>query len=300
MFIRTNDDHKIVEVIIVGVKPKKNGYEIDSIPEDVLKDILNYKYIDGQFVKSSEEENTRNKYIEQIRAMKLQAMSDTCGALINAGIDYGDEHYSLNTTDQINLMKLESVARFSPNTPILYHADGKECRVYSNDEILNIANRGIGLITYHTTYHNQLKAMIKKMTNVDDIINVKYGMKLDDVHDAQFKALTSGIEFPMDEIEDTFDYESLIPKVDQDMIDTVMKSMNKDTDDTIKVPMGIINEPWKPSTQPFVREDELIIEPYEPSDDFPIDEPVDEEPPTDVESGEPYENEDTPTDGEAE
>lgn len=293
MYIRTDDNNNVIELIVVGAKPETNGYEIDEINEEIMRDILNYKYIDGQFVKS--ETDIRNKYIDEIRAMKIESLSNICHSMINGGIDYEDEHYSLTTTDQINLMKLESIARFSPETPILYHADGKGCRPYSNDEILSIANKGISFITFHTTYFNQLKSQVNEMTNVDDIINVKYGMALDETHDIQFKQLTSGIEFALTEIEDTFDYESLIPKVSQMVIDDAFKP----TEEINKGHSGPIIEPWKPSTQPFVPEDELIIEP-EPSDDLPIDEPVDGEPPTDVESGEIYENEDTPTDGETE
>lgn len=294
MRLYLDENNKITGFARIGGRAP-NSYEVDSVPDEVLENILNYKYINGEFIKI--DENPRNNYIDIVRDVKINVMSSMCASMINNGIDFNGEHYSLTTTDQINLMKLESVARFSPETPILYHADGKECRQYSAEEIIQIATLGIGLITFHTTYFNQLKAQIKLMTDIDDIIGVKYGMKLDEVHDAQFKLLTNGIEFPLSEIDDMFDYETLIPKTDPESVRAALKPVVEPEKVTNN---GPIIEPWKPSTQPFVREDELIIEPYEPSDDFPVDEPVDEEPPTDVESGEPYENEDTPTDGEAE
>lgn len=275
MYIRTDDDHNIIELIIVGVMPEKNGYEVNEIDEDIMRDILNYKYINGEFVKS--ETTIRNKYINEIRDLKINNMSQMCQMIIKRGIDYNGSHYSLDTTDQINLMKLESIARFSPEIPILYHADGEDCRVYSTDEIIEIATLGIGLITYHTTYFNQLKSQINNMTSVDEVINVKYGMTLDETHDSQFKLLTNGLPFAMEEIIDEYDYESIIPHVDDSMIDnilnppeTVIPSVEEDEQTTVT------EEPWKPNTDVYVPDDEADEEstPYEPDVETNVDDHV--------------------------
>lgn len=226
MYIRTDDEHNIVEVIFVGCKPDTNGYEIDMIDETILSDILNYKYIDGVFVKN--DTDLLQKNIDYIKQIKINNMSHICQMIIEHGIDYNGSHYSLTTTDQINLMKLESTARLSPTTPILYHADGECCRIYTNDEIIGIADAAIVWITYNTTFFNVLKDQINKMTDVNDIVAIQYGMSLDDEHTSLFTSLTEGYNFNINLIEDNFDYYSLFPKIDMETI----SKYNKLNDDT--------------------------------------------------------------------
>lgn len=275
MYIRTDDNHNIVELIIIGVKPETNGYEVDKIDESIIADIHNYKYIDGEFVKS--ETDIRQKYINVIRQAKISRMSQTCNMLIEKGIDFGGSHYSLTTTDQINLMKLESVARLSPETQILYHADDESCRVFSNEEIIAIATLGIGWITYNTTYFNQLKSQINGMNNVDDIISVNYGMALDETHNTQFIALTEGLNFTIDEMIDEFDYESLIPKVSKEIIHAALNPPETITpSDEEEKQTAVIDEPWKPNTNVYVPDDEAEEEPvpYEPDIETNVDDHV--------------------------
>lgn len=278
MYIRTDDNHNIIELIIVGVMPEKNGYEVDKIDEEIMRDILNYKYIDGEFIKS--ETDIRDKCIDEIRSLKIANMSQTCNMLIEKGIDFGGSHYSLTTTDQINLMKLESVARLSPETQILYHADGEGCREFSNEEIIAIATLAIGWITYNTTYFNQLKAQINEMTDIDDIISINYGMTLNETYNTQFMALTEGIDFTIDEVIDEFDYESLIPKVSENVVNDALNppetgtpSVEEDEQTTVT------EEPWKPNTDVYVPDDEADEAdeepvPYEPDIETNVDDHV--------------------------
>ena len=39
MFIQTNDNNEIIQIIFVGEKPLVNGYEIDDIDKTIFKKI---------------------------------------------------------------------------------------------------------------------------------------------------------------------------------------------------------------------------------------------------------------------
>lgn len=193
MYIQTQADGTITQVITVGVKPAENGYEIErsSISDEILQHIFQYKYIDGEFVKN---ETVLESKIDQIRSMKIANMSAICNQLITHGIDFNNEHYSLTSDDQINLMKLESVATLSPSTQIFYHPDGGLCRAYSTEEILQLANLATLWIVYHTTYFNFTKAQLSQETDVEKIINFQYGNTLNDGFNAQIQQIATGID----------------------------------------------------------------------------------------------------------
>lgn len=193
MYIQTQADGTITQVITVGVKPTENGYEIErsSIPDEILQHIFQYKYIDGEFVKN---ETVLESKIDQIRSMKIANMSAICNQLITRGVDFNNEHYSLTSDDQINLMKLESIATLSPSTQIFYHPDGGLCRAYSTEEILQLANLATMWIVYHTTYFNFTKAQLSQETDVEKIINFQYGDTLNDAFNTQIQQIASGID----------------------------------------------------------------------------------------------------------
>lgn len=193
MYIQTQADGTITQVITVGVKPTENGYEIErsSIPDEILQHIFQYKYIDGEFVKN---ETVLESKIDQIRSMKIANMSAICNQLITHGVDFNNEHYSLTSDDQINLMKLESIATLSPSTQIFYHPDGGLCRAYSTEEILQLANLATMWIVYHTTYFNFTKAQLSQETDAEKIINFQYGDTLNDAFNTQIQQIASGID----------------------------------------------------------------------------------------------------------
>ena len=132
MYIQTDKDNNIIQLITVGSCPAENGYEIpDDTSEDILKNIFSYKYIDGEFVFK---DDTTNIKLQNVINAKLQFLSKTCNEQIEKGIDYNGSHYSLNSNDdQINLIQLGFDAKVSIITgqpleePLMYHADGEEC-----------------------------------------------------------------------------------------------------------------------------------------------------------------------------
>ena len=221
MYIRTDDDGNVLEVISVGAKPEHNGYEVETIDRDILNDIFSYKYINGNFVKSETFKDIRQEKIDAIKDIKISNMSAICYSLIINGIDYQNSHYSLSEHDQLNLMRHSFSAMINPSGTFLYHADGESCREYSATDITNISTLAEKWKTYHLTYFNALKQYIQNIADVDEVINVKYGIKLSDEVESLLSEIlqtdgTLTVDFPRDIVSDGFNYDGLFPKVDVD------------------------------------------------------------------------------------
>ena len=219
MYIRTDDASNVVEVIAIGSMPTENGYELEDIDDDILCNIFQYKYIDGQFILN---QDYRQSKIEQVRTTKINNLKSICNSMITKGIDVNGKHYSLTSDDQINLMKLESIATLSPTTPLLYHADGELCRPYTGDEIKAIAQKATMWISYHTTFFNFVKNQILTMSNVEDIISIQYGSTLQEPYETQLQQITQGL-ITVEIVNDMYDYNMLYPTVDVDMIRSAEK-----------------------------------------------------------------------------
>lgn len=209
MVIRVDEEYNIVEAASIGGdKDAPNCYEINDIPIDIVDDIFSYKYINGQFIKKSD---TDSRHIATAKDVKIKFLSDTCASVIEAGIDIGDDHYSLTYADQINLSKLASQAVMSPQLPIFYHADGKLCRQYTPEEILYIAQVAVAWVTYHTTYYNFAKAYVKTMDNFETVRNFKYGMTLSEDLEEQLEAILETTHVTFTEIiDDPYDYDQIL------------------------------------------------------------------------------------------
>jgi len=116
------------------------------------------------------------------KKLKLNEMSKTCENIIFAGIDVvlSDEethHFSLTEYDQLNLFKLETLAR-SGEEYLPYHEDDELCKFYPAIDIITIADAATQYITYHTTYFNSLKAYINSLRSVNTISRVEYGIEI--------------------------------------------------------------------------------------------------------------------------
>lgn len=126
--------------------------------------------------------------LDSAKNYKITEMCATCQTTITGGIDYNGEHYRLNTTDQINLTSLYTLAQAGQVVP--YHADGCVCRMYEPAEMIGLVQTSIQWITYHTTYYNLLKHQILSMETVDEVNAVVYGMTLNDEYQAIIDAIT--------------------------------------------------------------------------------------------------------------
>ena len=236
MIIKLDNDRNIISVITVGGDPSaENSYEVHNVPQEILDDIFSYKYIDDQFVKK---ENIDFLRLCQVIQKKIDFLSETCHSIIENGIQIGDVHYSLTATDQMNLSKLASQAMITPEYPLFYHADGELCRQYTPEEILTISQVGVGWVTYHTTYFNYAKAYVSNLTNIQDIIEFKYGSTIRDSElDSHMRTIlqTTGIDF-REEIEDPFDYDEILhPSYDIREVNTAEEVVSNDEESSDEI-----------------------------------------------------------------
>lgn len=126
------------------------------------------------------DETKQEFQLEQAKENKINEICANSQILITKGVSYNNANYSLNTHDQINLLNLSFIANQGVNVP--YHADGELCRMYTPEEFKTIVKLATQLIMYHTTYCNLLKNQITKMTSIEEVNSVSYGMDLDDEH----------------------------------------------------------------------------------------------------------------------
>mgnify|MGYP006872978454 FL=1 len=120
--------------------------------------------------------------LEYVKSMKLRQISNACENAIVSGVDVvmGDNntyHYTMSVEDQLNILSLSSlIANGAESVP--YHAEGEICRYYSAVEFMAIVNAATRSKTWHTTYHNALKAYVNSLTTIEDIGSVQYGMEV--------------------------------------------------------------------------------------------------------------------------
>lgn len=148
---------KIKLVTDVVKETDDDGNEIEKeIVTDVIKD-----------------ETYTEKEIAAIREAKRSEISMECEKTIFAGVDFGDDHYSLTTADQANILAQKAEAKLGNS--VLYHADGQPCKLFTAEEFMEVANAATLFITKQRTYCNLLMQQLKTLTDVDAINAVKYG-----------------------------------------------------------------------------------------------------------------------------
>lgn len=130
----------------------------------------------------TDEEILYSNTLDLVKEQKIRKMSVTCEKIIFDGIDVvlSDEeshHFSLTEYDQLNLFKLETLAR-SGEEVLPYHEDGELCKFYSATDIITIANVATQYITYHTTYFNSLRAYISSLDNIEEVGAIEYGVDI--------------------------------------------------------------------------------------------------------------------------
>lgn len=218
MIIQLDENNNIISLITVGGLPegdpsyiRLNKYDVST---EILEHITDYKYIDGEFI---HQDDPDIKYIDDIRNSKINLISAACKQVIEAGIDFNGEHYSLTAEDQMNLTNLSMMAQTLPAVP--YHADGKLCRMYTAEEITTLATNAIRWVTFHTTYHNFLKAYIKSIMDLQTLIETHYGSMLPDAYTEPLaQILGAGVDFTkfMVDVPDTTNYDKMTGKIDID------------------------------------------------------------------------------------
>lgn len=125
---------------------------------------------------------TEEEQMETLRAKKLEEVSDACEAAITAGIDVmlGDgtqEHFSLEVPDQSNIDGVFNAVMLGA-TAYPYHADGKQCKLYSAADIVTLYTAKQSTITQQTTYNNALRQWIGRETSLEVLNGISYGVEL--------------------------------------------------------------------------------------------------------------------------
>ena len=125
---------------------------------------------------------TEEEQMETLRAKKLEEVSDACEAAITAGIDVllGDgtqEHFSLEVPDQSNIDSIFNAVLLGA-TAYPYHADGKQCKLYSAADIVTLYTAKQSTITQKTTYNNSLRQWISRETSLEVLKGISYGVEL--------------------------------------------------------------------------------------------------------------------------
>ncbi len=121
---------------------------------------------------------------------KLAEVGEACRQAIYAGVDVRGEHYALTLNDQTNLNDL--VLQAQAGQSVLYHADGKLCREYPPDEMLEIMAAAIKHKMYHTTLCNHLNVWIRRTDNEEELARIHYDSPLPDDLAANIAALLGG------------------------------------------------------------------------------------------------------------
>lgn len=118
---------------------------------------------------------------EEVRSEKIAELSSICNQIITGGVVVNDESFSYITEDQINIKELFDTVTVT-GLPISYHANGKSCRDFSAQEIVNIYIQLMTQKFASETYFNQTKHYLLSLeeneANRELISTYAYGTEL--------------------------------------------------------------------------------------------------------------------------
>lgn len=123
MKILLNENGDILSVF-EGVYDSELAIEVEDVPENVLADLSNYRYVDGEFQKKPPAPPIVYD-VEPIKSAKITQIKAMCAEKITAGftadvLGRGQLHYSLTQTQQDDLKVL--VASIQASAPaVLWH-----------------------------------------------------------------------------------------------------------------------------------------------------------------------------------
>lgn len=120
---------------------------------------------------------------EYAKAAKIDEMRRSCEEAIIHGVDVTYDgvtrHYSLELTDQLNILALQDAIEQGAQQ-IPYHGDDEPCRYYSQEEFLAVVAAANAHKTFHTTYFNSLKAYIEHIETLEELDEITYGVSVPD------------------------------------------------------------------------------------------------------------------------
>lgn len=166
--------YESVEVVAI----EKEEYDIlKKAEENPEENFINVPSVEENFISEIQED------LEYFKDIKIQEMSIDCYKAIIEGFDIvlsdnKQHHFSLEVQDQLNLTRAELLIREGNTSKIPYHADGEEYCFYSTLDMNAIIIKAEETKLYNTVYFNSLKIYIKSLENVDDIMNIYYGVEI--------------------------------------------------------------------------------------------------------------------------
>lgn len=179
----TCEDSDYSGVLIMSGTGKNYRFPTDETVYVDENGIYNYKVENNKIVEVSETEKktllekANEEKLKQAKAAKIYELTESCENVILRGINYNNEHFSYNYSDQNNISNLVQMAK-TTGMDVPYHSDGNLCKLYSPADIYNIYILQEMNITQNTTYLNQIKAYIDTLENVDEINSIVYGQEL--------------------------------------------------------------------------------------------------------------------------
>lgn len=131
-----------------------------------------YVWINNVAVQRSEDELNKDRLPSLISA-KEQEIRIICHEAIVKGFDVGDQHFSLEETDQLNLTTAVNAIK-NGATRYPYHSDGNACRMYTADEINKITQAATFHKLYHTTLCNHILQQLKRVKENYQLLAIAY------------------------------------------------------------------------------------------------------------------------------
>lgn len=147
---------------------------IKILPIDIWEQILE---VWGNDPYIPDETELTGEYLEKVQNEIIDKMKKTCTEKITKGISFYGERFSFEITDQLNIARLALQAK-SGKMQVIYHANGKPCRFFTAQEIIDLNAAMENFIEYHTTYYNGLKNYIKTLKFQSELSKVYYGMAI--------------------------------------------------------------------------------------------------------------------------
>lgn len=148
----------------------ENGFPLYKIENETVVPITQEDYF---FLKE--------KKLLEAKAEKIEQISAICSQNIVNGIEFNGEHFRYELSDQNNIYHSIQLALMT-ELPVPYHADGKDCRLFTKEELTAIYIAQENNLIHNITYHNQLKQYVSSLDTVEDVLSVSYGQELTGIY----------------------------------------------------------------------------------------------------------------------
>ena len=186
---RTVITNKTCANCIIGSN-NKDRYHLKGMP---YPDGCDFKTVSAIKIDEKEYNDLQNKIksnstginnygINIVKKNKIQEMSKICHDKIIDGfrVQLSDgelHHFELSIEDQLNLLEIKSLLE-SGQKSFIYHETDGIYKEFSSEDMYKILKKAFEHKQQNLLYFNKLKNHIHKLNNINDISNIKYGVKI--------------------------------------------------------------------------------------------------------------------------